>query len=407
MHQALRLRVYLGEIDQHQNKPLYQVLVEEARSFGLAGATAFRGFLGFGATSRIHTSKILRLSEDLPVVVDIVDTKERIEAFLPHVNSIVTSGTVTLEPVQALFHMPLRVRDVMSTELITVHPEDSLDTVVHRLLSHQVKALPVVRGDKAVGIITGGDLLARGGLELRLDLHPHLPDQARQEQMYTLRRLSAQDVMSSPVQTIPVTATVPEAARRMSARSIKRLVVTDEYGRLSGIVSRVDILRTFVRAADFSDQLPDLPPGLNQTVDQLMFTHVATVTPQDSLQDVLNKMVSTPLRRVVVVDTDKHVRGIILDRDLISLFSQKQEPGLLSGLIAILAAKPGSHTLLSGTAQDVMRHSVFSVPEGTPIKEALNRMLEHGIKRLVVTNGQGRLQGMIDRDVTLKALGQA
>jgi CBS domain-containing protein len=138
-----------------------------------------------------------------------------------------------------------------------------------------------------------------------------------------------------------------------------------------------------------------------------MFTHVATVTPQDSLQDVLNKMVATPLRRVIVVDTDKHVRGIILDRDLISLFSQKHEPGLLSGLIAILAAKPGSHTLLSGTAQDVMRHSVFSVPEGTPIKQALNRMLEHGIKRLVITNGQGRLRGMIDRDVTLKALGQA
>lgn len=407
MHQALRLRVYLGEIDQHQNKPLYQVLVEEARGFGLAGATAFRGFLGFGATSRIHTSKILRLSEDLPVVVDIVDTKERIEAFLPYVNSIITAGTVTLEPVQAAFHMPLKVRDVMTTDPVTVHPGDGLNVVVHRLLSHQVKSLPVVRGDKAVGIITGGDLLTRGGLELRLDLHPHLPDQARQDQMHTLHRLSAQDVMTSPVQTIPVTATVPEAAKRMSAQSIKRLVVTDEHGRLSGIVSRVDILRTFVRAADFSDQLPDLPPGLNQTVEQLMFTDVATVTPQDGLQDVLNKMVATPLRRVVVVDTDKHVRGIILDRDLISLFSQNQEPGLLSGLIAILAAKPEGHTLLSGTAQDVMRQRVFSVSEGTPIKQALNLMLEHGIKRLVVTNGQGRLQGMIDRDVTLKALGQA
>lgn len=406
MHQALRLRVYLGENDQHHGKPLYQVIVEEARNSGLAGATAFRGFLGFGAASRIHTSKILRLSEDLPVVVDIVDTKERIEAFLPQVNTLLTSGTLTLEPVQALFHLPLQVRDVMTSDLITVHPEDSLDKVVHLLLSHQVKALPVVRGDKAVGIVTGGDLLTRGGLELRLDLYPHLPEQTRQDQLHTLPKLTAADVMSTPVQTISLTATVQKAARHMSGKSIKRLLVADEHGRLVGIVSRVDLLRTFVRAADFTDQLPDLPPGLNKTVEQLMFTDVATVTPQDSLQDVVQKMVGTPLRRVVVTDTDKHVLGIILDRDLISLFSKRQEPGLLSGLIAHLAAKPETHTLFSGTAQDVMRQSVFSVPEGTPIKETLNLMLEHGIKRLVVTDGQGRLRGMIDRDVTLKALGK-
>jgi len=132
---------------------------------------------------------------------------------------------------------------------------------------------------------------------------------------------------------------------------------------------------------------------------------VATVTPQDSLQDVLQKMMGTPLRRVMVTDTAKHVLGIILDRDLISLFSKRQEQSLLSSLIAMLSAKSEEPTLFSGTAQDVMHHSVFSVPEGTPIKKALGLMLEHGIKRLVVTDGQGRLRGMIDRDVTLKALG--
>ncbi len=407
MQQALRLRIYVGESDQHQGKPLYQVIVEEAKSFGLAGASVFRGFLGFGAASRIHTSKMLRLSEDLPVVVDIVDTKQRIQAFLPQVNSLLTSGTMTLEEVQARFHIPLRVRDVMSADPVTVHPEDTLDQVVDRLLSHQVKALPVVRGDKAVGIITGGDLLSRGGLELRLDLHPHLPDQARRDQLQSLRHLTAADVMSSPVQSIAMTAGVPEAAKRMSARSIKRLMVVDDHTRLAGIVSRVDILRTFAQAGDSPDQLPELPQGLNQTVDQIMFTEVATVTPQEGLQDVLDKMVATPLRRVVVVDMNNHVRGIILDRDVIALFSQKQEEGLLSGLIALLAAKPVRPTLFSGTAQDVMRTSVFSVPGGTPINKALNKMLENGSKRLVVTDGQGRLRGIFDRDMTLKALGQA
>ncbi|WP_027371092.1 DUF190 domain-containing protein [Desulfovermiculus halophilus] len=407
LRNALRLRAYIGENDHYNGKPLYQVIVEEAKSYGLAGATAFRGFLGFGAGTRIHSSKILRLSEELPVIVDIVDTKERIEAFWPHVNAMVASGTLTLETVQAAFHMPLRVRDVMSMNPVTLHPDDSLEEAVNRLLSHQVKALPVVRDNKAVGIITGGDLLSRGGLQLRLDLHPHLPDQTRQEQMLALRSKTAADVMSTPVQTISITATIQEAARVMSARSIKRLLVVDEHGNMAGIVSRVDILRTFVRAADFSDQLPELPPGLDNTVDQLMFTEVATVTPQDGLQEVVRKMVQTPLRRVVVVDTEDNVRGVILDRDLISLFSRNREHGLLSGLISLLAAKPESPTLFSGTAQDVMRESVFSVPEGTPVKKALDLMLDHGIKRLVVTDGQGRLRGMIDRDVTLKALGRA
>jgi len=407
MQQALRLRIYIGETDHHHGKPLYQVLVEEAKNFGLAGATAMRGFLGFGAASRIHSSKILRLSEDLPVVVDIVDTKERIEAFLSHANTFVTSGTLTLEPVQAAFHMPLRVRDIMSADPITVHPDDTLEEVVNKLLNYQVKALPVVRDTKPVGIITGGDLLTKGGLELRLDLHAHLPDQTRKEQLFTLHKLTAADIMSSPVQSIALTATVHQAARQMSNQSIKRLLVVDDHGHLTGIVSRVDILRTFVRVSEFSDKLPDLPSGLRQTVEQVMITDVATTTPQESLQEVLRKMVSTPLRRVVVVDTQQHVRGIVLDRDLVALFSREEGAGLLSSLIDLLAARPAEHTLFSGTAQDVMRESIFSVPEGTPITKALNLMLDNGIKRLVVTDGQGRLRGILDRDLTLKALGRA
>jgi CBS domain-containing protein len=295
----------------------------------------------------------------------------------------------------------------MSTDPITVHPDDSLKEVVKRLLSHQVKALPVVRDTKPVGIITGGDLLTKGGLELRLDLHAHLPDQTRKEQLLTLHKLTAADIMSSPVQSISLTATVHQAARQMSNHSIKRLPVIDEHGHLTGIVSRVDILRTFVRVSKFSDQLPDLPSGLRQTVEQIMITDVATTTPQESLQEVLRKMVSTPLRRVVVVDAQQHVRGIVLDRDLVTLFSREEGAGLLSSLITLLAARPAEHTFFSGTAQDVMRESVFSVPEGTPITKALNQMLDNGVKRLIVTDGQGRLRGILDRDLTLKALGKA
>lgn len=96
------LRIFIGESDHHDGKPLYEALVLAAREHGIAGATMLRGLMGYGATSRIHTAKILRLSEDLPVVVEIVDSPEKIASFLPTVESMVRGGMVTLERVQVI-----------------------------------------------------------------------------------------------------------------------------------------------------------------------------------------------------------------------------------------------------------------------------------------------------------------
>ncbi len=96
------LRIFLGESDRWEGRPLYEAVVLEAREAGLAGATVLRGMMGFGASSRIHTTKVLRLSEDLPVVVEIVDRSERIAAFLPTLNGMVDEGLITLEKVQVI-----------------------------------------------------------------------------------------------------------------------------------------------------------------------------------------------------------------------------------------------------------------------------------------------------------------
>lgn len=96
------LRIFIGERDKHRGRPLYEVITERARAFGLAGCTVLRGILGFGATSRIHCTKILCLSEDLPLVVEIVDAPEKIEAFLPEIDSIIGEGLITLEKVRVI-----------------------------------------------------------------------------------------------------------------------------------------------------------------------------------------------------------------------------------------------------------------------------------------------------------------
>ena len=98
------LRVFVGEADHWHGRPLYEAIVEEARKRGLAGATVWKGFMGFGAHSRMHTAKILRLSADLPVVIEIVDAAEKIEAFLPDLDEMVQEGLVTLERAEVILY---------------------------------------------------------------------------------------------------------------------------------------------------------------------------------------------------------------------------------------------------------------------------------------------------------------
>ena len=98
------LRIFIGESDRHQGVPLYEWIVRRAREEGLAGATVLRGLEGFGAHSRLHTAKILRLSTDLPIVIEIVDTEEKIEAFLPAIDSAIGEGLVTIEKIEVRFY---------------------------------------------------------------------------------------------------------------------------------------------------------------------------------------------------------------------------------------------------------------------------------------------------------------
>ena len=98
------LRIFIGESDRHGQHPLYEAIVLKARETGLAGATVVRGVMGFGKNSVIHTAKILRLSEDLPMVIEIVDRSDKLEAFFPALDEMITDGLVTMERVKVLHY---------------------------------------------------------------------------------------------------------------------------------------------------------------------------------------------------------------------------------------------------------------------------------------------------------------
>jgi PII-like signaling protein len=96
------LRIFIGEADRWHGKPAHEAIVLKAKETGLAGATVLRGVIGFGAHSRLHTYKILRLSEDLPIVIEIIDAQEKIDAFLPQIDDIVQEGLITMESVRVI-----------------------------------------------------------------------------------------------------------------------------------------------------------------------------------------------------------------------------------------------------------------------------------------------------------------
>ena len=105
------LRIFIGESDKHGRKPLYQAIVEMLREEGMAGATVLRGIEGFGANSHLHTARILRLSEDLPIVIEVADPAERIEAIMPKLDEMVTEGMVTLERVEVVTYRAQATRE--------------------------------------------------------------------------------------------------------------------------------------------------------------------------------------------------------------------------------------------------------------------------------------------------------
>src|SRR6058998_2041217 len=109
--QRTLMRVFIGESDKYHGKPLYEALLERFRSRGLAGATVLRGVAGFGASSKMHTDKVLRLSIDLPMIIEIVETEEAIQGILPDLDEMIGGGLITLERARVIMYRPAAVED--------------------------------------------------------------------------------------------------------------------------------------------------------------------------------------------------------------------------------------------------------------------------------------------------------
>jgi CBS domain-containing protein len=406
-----RVRIYTGETAQWQHKPLFLAVLEFLRSEGAAGATVTRGVAGFGANSRIHTATILRLSEDLTMVIDWVDAPERVERLLPRLCDMIVEGVVTVEDVSIAKYshravradLPerLRVADVMSHDVVSVRPETPVKDLVGVLLGRDYRAVPVVdEAERVIGIVTNGDLVQRGGLAMRLELLATASREAMQRELATLgsNGHTAADVMTRGVVTVAPDISVLEAARLMTQRRLKRLPVVDATGHLLGIVSRVDLLRAVAEGYP-ALEVPPAQARPARLVADVMRTDVPSVSVHASLPEVLDAIVSTRLNRAVVVDAQRRVVGIVTDAEVVRRLGE--QPGIVTSLMRRAATVPVADDV---KAADLMVADVITTRPEVEVKVALRQMLAQRRKILPVVDDQGRLIGVVDRYDLLQAI---
>ncbi len=407
---AQRLRIYIGESDHWRGKALDAELLEILRAKGMAGATIFRGVAGFGAHSRIHTTQIEVLSFDLPVVIEVIDTQEKIQSILEIIYPMVREGLITIEDIQIVkythrFLNPLPadrlVLEVMTPNVVKLTPEMPIHQAWHQMLENMVKAMPVVdKTNKVVGILTDEDLLERAGIQQRLSVAIRMDPSEIEQDLQELESspLKVVDVMTKPVITILNEETLGVATTLMVKSGLKRLPVVNNDGKLVGVLSRLDILR---QVANSSDAVPTshLPTGTMRTVADVMSSDIPMANQDDDLSTIIEKFSKTDSRRLIVVDAEGKAIGLISDSDVVARVQPTKRRSILDAFKQIGKPAAGKETAL-----DLMSPGPLIGAPNLSVVDAIKIMLTDSRKWLVVVDSKGRPLGLVDRQIMLEAI---
>jgi CBS domain-containing protein len=407
---AQRLCIYLGESDRWRGRPLYAALLETLRAMDISGATVLRGVGGFGAHSVIHSASIEVLSTDLPIVVEVVDTPEKIAVALEAVTPMVREGLVTVEDVRIVRHThrylnPLPADrlagEVMSREVIALGPTQLVQEAWKAMLDHRLKALPVVdRQGKVVGILTDEDLLARAGIEERLSVAVRMEPEEINRQLHRLAEspLHVAAVMTRPVITAHVGEHLGAVVARMVKSGLKRLPVVDEQEHLVGMLSRLDVLQLVANTPQ--ESLPPQPvAGAVRTAGEIMASGVPLVRQADGLVTLVERFAQAGTHRLIVVDEHGKAVGLISDADVVARIQPARRGGILAALRRSERVPAGDET-----AGDLMSPGPLTAPPALSVVEAIRRMMAEGRKWMVVVDAEGRPLGLVDRQILLQAL---
>ena len=411
-----RLTVYVDDSDLHHHHPLYMEILQRLKRAGIAGATVTRGVAGFGARAFVKTADIEVLSGDLPIIITVIDAPERIERVVPEIAAILTGGVMTTEDTEIRYYaaafkggLPdVTVGQVMSAQPESIGPDAPIAEVVARLVERAYTALPVVDGERRLlGMIDEGALLERGLGGMELDLHRLAgadPLRALVEKLksdgLTVRQLMAE------APTVTPQTPLRDAAHLMHVKRVKRLAVVDDDKRLVGMLGRLDVLRSVATGHERRAGTHVAPlPQEHRRVADVMDREVVTVVVTTPLLDVLDQVLESAERRVIVVDAEHRPIGIVTDTDLVTRVAPEDRPGLLTA-IRSRWNEEARKTVARAKAQrvgDLMTSPVVMINEDRSVMEALAVTVARHIKRIPVVDADGKLVGIVARQALLAA----
>jgi CBS domain-containing protein len=414
------IEIYTGESARSDGRHLSEAVLEYVRKLKApTRLVVFKGTEGCYENGEVSTQKIMDLSTNLPVKMEIVLPSAEADAVVANLQEMVSDGILGTRPLlvashrtqKRLFPPQTRVLDVMTPEPVCVPLDEPADQVMKALLSARFTGLPVVDSEnRPVGIVSQTDLIYRAGMPVRLALMAQSDHERLKTVVQGLTAKTAAEIMTGPAVTIEENAPLTQAVNVMVKNKVKRLPVVDEAGFLTGIVSRLDIFQTITREAPDWERLQKHRVRVENShyVSDIMRRDTHVVSPDTPVHEVLRIIDDNDIQRVAVVDAEGHLLGLISDRTLLSAFSEKA-PGIWEALsrLSPFSGKPkhaGNVREKMGDqpAKAVMKTDLITIREDTGIDEAIGLMTEHAIKRLPVVDDKGIFRGMISREALLK-----
>jgi CBS domain-containing protein len=416
------IEIFTSERARWEGRPIDQAVVEHVRTLKLAArCLVTRGTDGCYENGEVATRRIELLAYNMPLRITIVLPAAETDRVLPGLDAMVSDGVVAVQDLRVVAHrtrkllLPrqVKVRDIMTPDPTSAAAATPLDQIVRTLLSSNFGGMPVVDADRRpIGVVTQGDLIYKGRMPVRLGLLATAAGDRLDEILASLAARTAGEVMSAPAVTVGADRYVREAVDLMIERRLKRLPVVDEQGRLTGMLSRLDLFRAITETAPdweaFDRQ--QVQVGNLRTVSDIMRRDTHAVLPDTPVEEVIRTIAANDIQRVAVVDRDGRLLGLISDRDLLVVFASDSPDGVwdLFKTLIPFTERGRRHRELKGqlrakTAAEVMKSEVTTVREDAPIDAVIGLMTARGFKRLPVVDGAGIFRGMISRDSLLRA----
>ncbi|MCU0917101.1 MAG: DUF190 domain-containing protein [Planctomycetes bacterium] len=415
------IAIYTSEDVRWRGKPVAEALLAFVQGLKLAArCSVTRGVAGSYENGELATLKLEILSFKMPLKIEIVLPASEAARVLPTIQDMVVDGIVSVSDLNVVSHRTqkhliprhLRVRDVMTASPQRVRATTPASDVVRILLSGQFNSIPVVDDlDRPIGMITQGDLIARGGMPVRLGLMQPLGQENLDAVLKEMANTTARQIMTAPVVAVAEDRFLSEAVDLMLKNKLKRLPVVDAGGKLIGVLARLDVFRTI------TTEMPDWEAmragnvvlANVRVVQDIMRADTQTVTPETSVEEVMRVIDTNDIQRVAVVTAEGKFLGLISDHDLLGLFSG-HKVGIWDRLASKLTftALGQRHRAVveqarKQTAGEVMKTDLVTVGPESPIDEAIRLMVAHQIKRLPVVGPDGAFLGIVSRDSLLRA----